>query len=249
MRATPMRDLSDIEIARLQALLDEWAPTAPPEAPLDASALDGYLCGVLLQPQPVAERDWWPWRPQASGKADSLAELAALARRRQAVLDEAIAGRRWFDPWLFELDEMGAAPRSATPAARDDADGDPEAASAPVRGSLLPWVAGFALAVERFPALLRHDERALAEPLSLLYQHFEPDDLEGLEEEPALAQALAEVEPPADMAEAAEDVVRAVLLLADISRPLTAARTGPAHASPGPGPRSKDGRRARARRG
>jgi len=245
MRATPMRDLSDIEIARLQALLDEWAASAPPEAPLDASALDGYLCGVLLQPQPVAERAWWPWRPGPTGKPAVLAELTALARQRHAVLDEAIVGRRWFDPWIFDLDE----PAAATPD-DDNVDAAPEAIASPVspvRESLLPWVAGFALAVERFPALLRHDERALAEPLSLLYQHFERDDLEGLEDEPALAQALAEVEPPADMAEAAEDVVRAVLLLADVSRPL--ARTGPAHASPGPAPRSRDGRRGPARRG
>ncbi len=129
------------------------------------------------------------------------------------------------------------------------------AAPSPVRESLLPWVAGFALAAERFPALMRHDEQALAEPLALLYQHFDVEDLEGLEDEPALADALAAVEPPGDMAEAAEDLVRAVLLLADVSRPNVspdvrpAPRTTPSRASPGPGPRSRNGRPGRARRG
>lgn len=252
-----MRDLSDTEIARLQALLDERAPGAPPGAPLDVSALDGYLCGVLLQPQAVPEREWWPFgaegadpaaapsartAPGALAAAGAASTLAALVRQRHAVLADAIAARHWFDPWIFELDGVD----SAAAIVDEDASG----AAAPVRASLLPWVAGFALAAERFPALLRHDERALAEPLALLYQHFDADDLEGLEDEPALAQALAEVEPPADMTEAAEDLVRAVLLLADVSRPQPRPpRTAPARATPGPGPRSRSGRPARARRG
>ncbi len=252
-----MRDLSDTEIAHLQALLDKLATSAPSGAPLDVSALDGYLCGVLLQPQPVAERDWWPFGPTAAaqpGKALAAAagaarqDLAPLVRRRHEVLAEAIAGRRWFDPWIFELDD---ADHEGEAHARDAE----AAAPSPVRESLLPWVAGFALAAERFPALMRHDEQALAEPLALLYQHFDAEDLEGLEDEPALADALEAVEPPGDMAEAAEDLVRAVLLLADVSRPdarpnaRPAPRTTPSHASPGPGPRSKSGRPGRARRG
>ncbi|MBI5718371.1 MAG: UPF0149 family protein [Burkholderiales bacterium] len=241
-----MRDLSDTEITRLQTLLDERAAAAPADAPLDVSALDGYLCGVLLQPQALAERDWWPFGEPAAGAP---AGLAPLVRQRHAVLAEAIAGRRWFDPWIFAPGEEDG----------DHAEADGEGAGSggaagPLSGSLLPWVAGFALAAERFPALLRHDEQALAEPLALLYQHFDAEDLEGLEDEPALAAALAAAEPPGDMTEAAEDLVRAVLLLADVSRPgapppSPGPRTGPARASPGPGPRSRSGRPARARRG
>lgn len=239
-----MRDLSDTEIAHLQGLLDALAPPGAgvADAPLDVSALDGYLCGVLLQPRPVPEREWWPFGGTA---AHAPAGLAPLVRRRHEALDEAIGGRRWFDPWIFELE---AEPK----AAGGPAPGEPAAAA--VRDSVLPWVAGFALAVERFPSLLRHDEQALAEPLALLYQHFDADDLEGLEDEPALADALAETEPPADLGEAAEDLVRAVLLLADVSRPARPAtpparRTGPARASPGPGQRTRSGPPARARRG
>jgi len=248
-----MRDLSDTEIAHLQSLLDERAASAPAGAPLDVSSLDGYLCGVLLQPQPVAERDWWPFGPVAGaqpGRAPGTSanaarpDLAPLVRQRHEVLAEAIAGRRWFDPWIFELEDA-----DLDGVAHEERDADADAPS-PVRESLLPWVAGFALAAERFPALMRHDEQALAEPLALLYQHFDAEDLEGLEDEPALADALAAVEPPGDMAEAAEDLVRAVLLLADVSRPnAQPPRTAPGRANPGPGPRSKTGRPGRARRG
>jgi uncharacterized protein len=234
-----MRDLSDTEIARLQALLDEVARLAPALDPLDASALDGFLCGVLLQPQAVPEERWWPFVADAEGRAAPaacaapLAALAPLVRRRHAALGEAIAARRWFDPWIFEL----------------------EGTASPTE-SVLPWVGGFALAAERFPALLRGDETALAEPMALLYQHLAPEHLEGLEDEPALAAALEALEPPEDLAEAAKDLVQAVLLLADIGRPLTLTpppappgRTAPARAGPGPGPRSRIARPARARRG
>lgn len=245
-----MRDLSDTEIARLQQLLDALPAAGvaggadDSDALLDVSALDGYLCGVLLQPQAVPERQWWPY-----AQAGAASPLQNLVRRRHAALAEAIAARRWFDPWIFELEpqaEGDAAPREA-----DEANDEAPPA---VRDSVLPWVAGFALAAERFPALLRLDERSLAEPLALLYQHFDADDLDGLDDEPALAAALAEVEPPADMGEAAEDLVRAVLLLADVGRPITsktqpARRTTPGRASPGPGRRSKSARRARTRPG
>ena len=55
-----MRDLSDTEVARLQALLDELAVAAPARSPLDVSALDGFLCAVVLQPQPLPKARWWP---------------------------------------------------------------------------------------------------------------------------------------------------------------------------------------------
>ena len=245
-----MRDLSDTEISRLGELLDEWCDAAPELAPLDVSALDGYLCGVLLQPGPVAEAEWVPCVLDAEGRPARVAAtmvpagLLPLVRQRHAALAQAIAQRQWFDPWIVDaatLDE---------PAGGSQGD---ESELAAIRASVLPWVAGFALATERFPSLLRHDAQVLAEPLALLYQHFEPDELEGVEDEPALAEALAASEPPADLAEAAEDLVRAVLLLADISRPRPnsppAPRTAPARASLTPAPRSKNARPARVRRG
>ena len=41
---------TDADLDALQALLDS---VPAPLEPLDVSMLDGYLCGVLVQPQPV----------------------------------------------------------------------------------------------------------------------------------------------------------------------------------------------------
>jgi uncharacterized protein len=267
-----MRDLSDKEVGELQDWLDAAAATAGvhPGAGqgLDVSALDGLLCGVLLQPQRVAEADWLALvQAEARGGAAAGAprplprwpSTLPLLRRRHAALDEAIGTRRWFDPWIFPPHDT-AAPASG------DADEAGDAAEADLlRNAVLPWVAGFALACEHFPGLMQRDAEALAQPLALLYLHFDAEDLEGLEDEPELAAALAATEPPADLAQAAEDLVRAVLLLADVSRPVrpagpvrpasprparpggAAAQTAPAHARPGRPPRSKSARRARAR--
>ena len=195
--------LTETDIARLQSLLD--AVPAPLE-PLDAVMLDGYLCGVLLQPRQIAEADWLPpvfdsrgeeedSRPAPLPAAFDAAPLHELLRRRHAELDAAIARREWFDPWVFELD--AARPSEA----------------------VYPWVAGFALALGHFPGLLSQaagDRAALIEPLALVYRHLEPDDLEDADE---LLAEIETLEPPADLAEAVEELVRATLLLADVSRP------------------------------
>lgn len=193
-------DDADHLVERLQSRLD--AVPAPLEPP-DLSALDGFLCGVLLQPQAVPATRWLPFVADVEGRAPpaaaDLRELHALAQQRHGALQRAIARRQWFDPWIAEL-EPGA----------------------PVRDSVLPWVAGFAAAQDRFPELAALDDPGLLEPLALLYLHFEPDDLEDAD---ALLEVIATIEPPADLAEAAEDLVRAVLLLADVTRPLAKTRT------------------------
>ncbi len=185
---------TDAELATLQALLD--ALPAPLQ-PLDVSALDGYLCGVLLQPARVAESRWLPRVADVDGRAvprgTDLAPLHARVRRRHAELDRAIAARDWFDPWVFALDG-------------DAAPGD----------CVLPWAAGFAAAMDAFPALMAGDDADLVEPLALLYRAFDADDLEDAD---ALLAVIDTLEPPADLAEAVQDVVRAVMLIADVSRP------------------------------
>jgi len=200
-RGVPAGELADADLLRLQVLLD--GVPAPLE-PLDLSAIDGFLCGVLLQPQPVAPQRWLPCIADAEGRAapGDLTELHALVLRRHAELERAIARRRWFDPWIAD-----AAP---TPA-----------------DAVLPWAAGFALAAERFSALLQIDDPALVEPLALVFMHFHPDDLEDAE---ALLAVIDTLEPPADLAEAVEDLVRAVLLIADVSRPRDTQAAGARHA-------------------
>jgi uncharacterized protein len=182
------------EIAQLQALLDALPSSLEP---LDVSALDGFLCGVLLQPKPVPAAQWLRHVHDVDGRAApaslDLAPLHRIATRRHAELERAISQRQWFDPWVYELDD------DATPSE-----------------AVMPWVAGFATAAELFPGLMRLHDAALQEPLALLYQHLDPDDLEDADE---LIAEIEMMEPPANMNEAVESLVRATLLLADVSRP------------------------------
>jgi uncharacterized protein len=77
--------------------------------------------------------------------------------------------------------------------------------------------------MDLFPGLMAMDHPGLTEPLALIYAAFDPDDLEDADELLAVIETL---EPPSDMAEAVEDLVRAVLLLADVSRPRREAPRG-----------------------
>jgi uncharacterized protein len=157
-------------------------------------------------------------------------EIRALVQRRHAELDAAIGRRDWFDPWIYPLEG-------------DDGD------EAPPSDCLLPWVAGFATATELFPDLTAVDDPALVEPLALLFMHIDPDDLEDAE---ALTAVIETLEPPSDLAEAVQDTVRALMLIADVTRPraerpaLARPRPGarrPAAGRPAPSSRGHAGRR------
>jgi len=199
--------LDDDDLARLDTLLQSM-----PEAlePLDVSALDGYLCGVLLQPRPVPLEAWLPrvtdieGRPAPPGAA--LTELQALVHRRHCELDRAIGQRLWFDPWIFPLDDAATATEC-----------------------VLPWVAGFAAAMDQFPTLMAMDDPELVEPLALLYLHFDPADLEDAD---ALLAVIETLEPPVDLAEAVQDIVRALMLMADVTRPRAPAHPAPSRRLP-----------------
>ncbi|MBP6902450.1 MAG: YecA family protein [Burkholderiaceae bacterium] len=209
--AQPLKPLDEAEIDALQALLDRL-----PEShdALDVMSLDGYLAGVLLQPEPVAEPRWLAHIVDVDGKAPppgfDAARLQSLVRRRHAELAQAIAERDWFDPWVYELED----------------DADPSEV-------VMPWVAGFATAVDLFPALMDRFEDRLTEPLALLYRHLDPDDLEDAE---ALLAEIETLEPPETLDEAVEDLVRATLLIADVSRPQADAPRPAARPGQRPGP-------------
>ncbi len=217
---------SDTDIDRLQTLL---AGLPAPLEPLDASALDGYLCGVLLQPRRVPVADWLPGVFDLDGRAPppgpAVDEIRALAERRHAELDRAIGQRQWFDPWVFVLD--GGEDEEVEEDADEEEDDDPSI-------SLLPWIAGFAAATDRFPALMQHGDPALVEPLGLIFLHVDPEDLEDAD---ALLAMIETLEPPADLAEAVQDLVRALMLIADVTRPRAQpapARRPAAKRRPGP---------------
>lgn len=187
--------LAEQEIQQLQDQLDR---VPEPLLPLDVSAVDGFLCGLLLQPNSIDAARWLPCitdiEAQALPANFDASTLHALVQRRHEQLRRAIAARQWFDPWVFEL-ETEASPSDC----------------------VLPWVAGFAAAMERFPRLMQGDDAQLLEPLALIYMHFDAQDLEDAD---ALQQMIDTLEPPADLGEAVQDIVRSVMLLADVTRPV-----------------------------
>ncbi len=205
--AAPTEAFDDADLALLQQQLDRLPP---PLQPLDVSALDGYLCGLLLQPHTVDNEQLMRWVLDVEGQSPpptfDTAPLQALVLRRKSQVAESIRKRQWFDPWVFELDE------DVSPAE-----------------TVLPWVAGFAAAMDRFPALLRIDDTRLLEPLALLYMHFDPADLEDAD---ALSPLIETLEPPQDLGEAVQDLVRSLMLIADVVHPVAAApvRRRPGHA-------------------
>ena len=199
--------LTEAELDTLQALLDGLPSTLEP---LDTVMIDGYLCGVLLQPSPVPEARWLAHIADVEGRKPparfDAALMRALVLRRYGELNRAIVGRQWFDPWVYQLDE------AATPSE-----------------TVLPWVAGFATAVDLFTTLMDRHEPKLLEPLATLYRHLDPDDLEDAEELLAEIETLA---PPETLVEAVEDLVRSVLLMADVSRPQPTGRAAGAISKP-----------------
>lgn len=203
---------NETDLAALEHLLD--AVPAPLE-PLDLMMLDGFLAGVLLQPKLVPDSDWLPHVTDLDGRPlpanYPLGELRPLLLRRHSELNRAIHRRVWIDPWIFELD--------------DEAD--------PLE-TVMPWVAGFATAMDLFPGVMNQPGAEALEPLALLYRAFDPDDLEDADE---LLEVIEELEPPQDLEEAVEDLVTALFRLADVTRPRSPVKPA-ASGRPGPGGRA-----------
>jgi len=206
-------DASSPDPAALQQQLDALLP---PAEPLDVVMLDGYLCAVLLRARALSVDRWLPFVFDIEGRdgapPDGRAVPQQAVLQRHASLKQAVMRRQWFDPWVFEL----------------DGDGDPAQA-------VMPWAAGFALAAERFALPLPSVNDAASEALALIYQYLDADDF------PAVAVLQGQIdllEPPTTLAQAVEDLVRAVLLLADL--------TGPAAATAGAATKTATGKRGSA---
>jgi len=142
-------DLSQDEIGELDTLL---ATIPEPLDPLDAVMLDGFLCGVVVQPRLLEPDDWLPYVFDAGGHRWGEAEpgpdqrrARALVLRRHAALNRSLAERGDFDPLLLEPSP-------------DDAGEQARAAADPVGAMLSPWVAGFAQAIDLLPALSELDD-------------------------------------------------------------------------------------------
>ena len=201
-----MSDLTDAEFDELDELL---ARTPEPYRPLDAVMLDGYLCGVLVQPRPIQPDEWLPAVFDLDGAAFPASADAAwrarcegLITRRYEALREALLEEGGFDPLLPEIDA-------------EDAPEVPTELSGlgPISLALMPWVAGFEHATVRFPELTALADAEVQAALLRLYRH-----LPAPSEEERQAVALLDREQPLATLDAAiEDLVNAVADLAELT--------------------------------
>lgn len=210
------RDLTDAEFSELDDLLAE---TPEPFEPVDVVMLDGFLCGVLVQPVLLDSATWLPHVFDFDGRplpddvdAAWLERTTGLILRRHAALTRAIAEDGWFDPLVLEFDENQPAEPSAD--GPTDAKADPLAGLHPVSQSLMPWVAGFQHATLCFPDLSEMTDDAVLSALARLYRHLpaETDD------EREVVATLDREQPLTTLDDAIEDIVIAVADLSDLTR-------------------------------
>jgi uncharacterized protein len=233
-RPAPTRDLTDAEFAELDELLQQ---TPEPAEPLDAVMLDGYLCGVLVQPQLLTPSDFLPFIFDFDGR--DLPELdtpehnawlertTALIARRYAALNRSMAQDGWFDPLVLELDEEAA--QAEADAGSQDAAAEPDAAPmdnearayvdaakalSPISKAVMPWVAGFQHACECFDGLYEMDNDAVQLAITRLYRHLPAST----PQEQELLETLNREHPLATIEDALEELVVTVADLCDLTR-------------------------------
>ncbi|HEX6705131.1 MAG TPA: UPF0149 family protein [Albitalea sp.] len=201
------RDLTDAEFAELDDLL---AATPEPLEPCDAVMLDGFLCGVLVQPVLLEPETWLPHVFDFEGQplpdtADAawLERTRTLILRRHAALNRAMAEDGWFDPLILEFDDEAEAPEAL-------------AGVSPVSQAVMPWVAGFQHATLCFPDLAEMPDDAVMAALARLFRHLPAET----DEEREVVATLDREQPLASLDEAIEDLVVAVADLSDLTRDL-----------------------------
>lgn len=212
------KDLTDAEFAELDELL---ATTPEPLEALDASMLDGYLCGVLVQPRLIESDEWLPNIFDYDGGVlpddvdpTWLARIRELVERRHAALNRAMVEDGWFDPVVLDLDE-NAEPEPA--AADEDAEQtqarETYAAMSAISRTLMPWVAGFQHACLCFPELSEMDDDAVMAALARLYRHLPAET----PEEKEIVATLDREHPLKDVDDAIEELVVTVADLCDLT--------------------------------
>ncbi|MCC7327133.1 MAG: UPF0149 family protein [Burkholderiales bacterium] len=211
MIRTHQQPLSDRDVE----LLDQILTRIPDDRnPLDVAMLDGYLVGVLLQPEVVLPSAWLPRVFDADGTEGALPDpeearrAGELVMRRYNELAACIAAREAFDPIVFEFEDASGAPVTGRDALI----------------ALAPWAGGFVNALNTFPALstlAEHDDDVAALLFAILrHLPIDPDAAQAERDELAHAQAELDAEAPLhDLDEAIGDLVDNILDIAEITRP------------------------------
>ena len=194
--------LTDAEIHEIDKLLGE---VPEPYETLDAVLLDGYLCGVLVQPV-ILPRDEWlapifgsegvptpdapGWSPVKHNR------LLTLIERRYNELLRDILEEGWFDPIV--------------PALEDD-DGKPLKGKESMEG-LGYWVAGLEWALANFPQLEEQGLAGVPDLLDSLWRHLPEQD----ETQQEMTKALDLEHPLRNLDEGIEALVFDIVDLAQI---------------------------------
>jgi len=209
--AASAQDLSEAEFGELDELL---AAVPEPLEPLDAVMLDGFLCGVIVQPRLIAADEWLPFVFDAGGHRWGEAEpgveqqrARVLILRRHSALNRSIAEFGGFDPFVLE-------PLPAEPDADADADADATGTVDAVHDPLSHWVLGFDQALQLLPELIELLDPEVGSALARVLR-FLPEDASTKTDEPAAGAA-----PIASLDAAIGAVVAAVADLYDITAPL-----------------------------
>ncbi len=163
--------LTDREIDELD---DALADLRRHRGILDASMLDGFLVGVLLQPEPVMPSAWLPvlfeareGEPMIPGDLDRVQRVTDLVMRHHNTLAAHIAAREPFDPIVYEI---------------PGDEGDDVQQADPFL-PLWPWATGFVVALGAFPALVERygDDPDVDAALVNVTRHFRADPSEPTE--------------------------------------------------------------------
>jgi uncharacterized protein len=212
--AQSARDLTDAEFAELDDLL---AATPEPLEPVDVVMLDGYLCGLLVQPVLIDPAQWLPTvfdfdgRPLPEGHDPAWhARCVELVMRRHAALNLAMVEDGWFDPLVLEPDDEAGTPEASAAGPGDD----PAAALGPISQALMPWVAGFQHATLCFPQLMDLPDDDVALAIARLFRHLPAET----DEERDVVATLDREFPLATLDDAIEELVVTVADLSDLTR-------------------------------
>ncbi|MDI1260528.1 UPF0149 family protein [Aquabacterium sp.] len=194
--------LSDADINELDDLLA--AVPAPLEA-VDAVMLDGYLCGILVQPVLLTPEQWLPPIFGETGQVPAPTEgwtaaqntrlLALIERRREEIL-RGILENSWFDPIVPQL---------------EDDDGKLLTGKDAMEG-LGYWVAGFEWALANFPQLEDLGSAAVPDVLESLWRHLPEQD----ETQAEMTKALDQEHPLRNLDEGIQQLVFDVVDLAEV---------------------------------
>ena len=213
---TSAPDLSDAEWAELDELLES---TPEPLEPLDAVMLDGFLCGVLVQPVLHETAEWLPHvfdfdaapLPEDADPAWRERTTALILRRYQA-LNRALVEDGWFDPLVLEPDDReGPADAPGEPIAADELQ---PVSESPITQALMPWAAGFLHANLAFPDLTEAEDDAVAVALARIYRHLPAESAEEVE----VVEMLDREAPLATLEDAVDELIASVADLADLTR-------------------------------